>query len=115
MNSTDIIGYAKDGALYCPAHKPTGEEVNPVFLDDGQKGDSCDQCGEMLEGCEYVPHQTWKINGFRYDVCEQQEGQYAVKRTGGEEGRIWLTSPERHYETEAGCHYAILLDLEDPA
>ncbi len=62
LNSADVVGYAKDGALYCPAcaenkgfldeAQSGNPEINPVFADDAQEGDTCDTCGEYLMGAE---------------------------------------------------------------
>ncbi len=75
MHATDVIGYAFDGALYCPDHVPQAAETgckcgevdsegacssnchgygpNPVFVSDAMPGDACDVpgCG-YLDGCE---------------------------------------------------------------
>ncbi len=71
MNAADLIGYAFDGALYCPTHAPRAKSTgctcgkadengvcmsnchgygpSAVFLDNGQPGDACD-----LPGCGYL-------------------------------------------------------------
>jgi hypothetical protein len=75
MHAWDIVGYAFDGALYCPRHVPQAHETkcecrdidkhgacmsnchgygpDPVFASDATPGDACDVdgCG-YLDGCE---------------------------------------------------------------
>jgi hypothetical protein len=57
MHAWDIVGYAFDGALYCPRHVPRAARETkcecPVFACDAAPGDACDVygCG-YLDGCE---------------------------------------------------------------
>lgn len=46
MHATDIVGWAFDGAVYCPEHKPDVEDqddVAPIFAsEEGWEHDACD-------------------------------------------------------------------------
>lgn len=52
MNSTDIVGWVLNGAIYCVRHKPESpdEEPEPVFADEPTESSvwTCDRCHERL-------------------------------------------------------------------
>ena len=74
MHSTEVIGYAHDGAIYCidcAQHERKDEEGGPIFAGaeyDTWTGDVCDSCGEFLEGHESFPSQHGGGYYDRFDI-----------------------------------------------
>ncbi|HEY1295413.1 MAG TPA: hypothetical protein VGJ60_20235 [Chloroflexota bacterium] len=56
---TDIVGYASDGALYCPAHVPSYTWLAPVFRSDATYDDVCDTCFEPLDEYATDPNSVY--------------------------------------------------------
>lgn len=62
------------------------------------------------------------INGSWFGIIEQSGDNFAIKTCnyfnytdllgGTPDVGVWLTHPEKRYETEGGAFYAILLHLE---
>lgn len=50
MRDADIVGYACNGAIYCPNCAPLGCEDSPVFcFNETDSPVSCDACGDYID------------------------------------------------------------------
>lgn len=70
MKSWEVVGYAVDGAVYCPNDVPTTDEdeSSPIFAgDEGWESDSCDECHWPLDDNRTI-YGTWNLTA-RIALC----------------------------------------------
>lgn len=94
MRATEIVGWSFDGAVYCPEHKPDGDEddIAPIFAsDEGWESDCCD-----------IPHNAdgeplaFETLGSYHDIEPESETCHLCNIDGySPEGSVVLSPDER--------------------